>query len=169
MKYPRFMKRINEFFGVATGFIIFLITVVLFYETFARGVFKSPNVWPLPLTQYLILWAAFIGSGFAFQEKGHVGVGFIRDIIGNLAGRTVKRTLAVISYLCCIFYICVLLRQTYYALLTGLRYNRLTLEAWQIPIAVLYAGVIFGSILMLTTLVFIILDLLTGSDEYLEI
>ena len=169
MKYPGFIKKLNNVCGFITGFIIFAIMLILIYETISRSIFRSPNTWSLPLTQYLILWGAFIGSGYAFQEKGHVGVGFIRDIIGKIFGKAVKRFLAVVSYLCCVFYLVILVYQTTLAFGFAQRIGRLTPLAWQIPITWLYAGIILGSVLMIATLLFIVADLLAKNDHYLEI
>ncbi len=56
---------------------------------------------------------------------------------------------------------CILLLQA------ALLLHKLTYATMQIPISYLYGAMIFGCVLMLATIMFILLDVLTDSEDYL--
>ncbi len=162
-----FVRKVNHVAAVIGGIIIFLISFLCAFETIARNVFSHPTSWTLDVSTYLLIWAFFLGTASAIQEKTHVSVDFIRNVISSKCGKSYGCFLAVAGYAFSLVYILVLLGTTLSFIKDALHLNKLTLAVIQIPVVYLYAGMLVGCVLMTAIVVFIIRDLLQKGEEYL--
>ncbi len=167
MKSFSSVRRLNHIGAIISGIMIFVISLLCFIETIARNLFSQPTSWSLDISTYFLIWAFFLGSAAAFQEKTHVSVDFIRNILADHWGKTWGRGLSIIGYLFSLVYIGVLLVGTIYLIEDALRVNKLTLAVVQIPVVYLYAAMLVGSVLMAVIVVYIIFDLIHKNDQYL--
>ncbi|MBP1716713.1 MAG: putative dicarboxylate transporter small rane protein [Deltaproteobacteria bacterium] len=161
------VRRLNHFAAIISGVMIVIISLLCFLETIARNLFSQPTSWTLDISTYFLIWAFFLGSAAAFQEKTHVSVDFFRDMIARSFGRIWGRILAIAGYLFSLGYILVLLVGTIYLIKDALNLKKLTLAVIQIPVVYLYLAMLLGSFLMIVVVIFIILDLLNKKDQYL--
>lgn len=159
--------RLNHLAAVISGIIIFIISFLCFLETIARNLFSQPTSWTLDISTYFLIWAFFLGSAAAFQEKTHVSVDFLRNLVAKQWGAQWGRGLSIAGYVFSLVYILVLLAGTVYLILDALELNKLTLAVIQIPVVYLYAAMLLGSVLMVAVVVAIILDLIRRGDQYL--
>lgn len=167
MKCFSFVRRVNKYSAIASGVIIFFVGVLSTWEGVARGVFSSPTVWSIDVSRYLIIWALFLGTSSAFEEKTHISVDFIREELGNRSGPGLKRALTVCGYIFALIYVLVLTWSTIDMIMDAVRLNKLTLGTVQIRAIYLYLAMLVGSVLMIMTLIYIIIDLLRKGDRYL--
>lgn len=91
MRFPLWLQTCNRVLGIVSGIIILMISGLTTMEGIARGIFDSPTTWSLDVCQYLLIWAIFLGSSYAFQDKSHVSVDFIREGAGTRFGSGVQR------------------------------------------------------------------------------
>jgi C4-dicarboxylate transporter DctQ subunit len=161
------MSRFNLVLAIISGILVTIIGFLAVFEAVMRGLFNSPTSWGSDVSQYLLIWAIFLGTSYSLQEKGHVAVDFIRDAVANAGWLKVRYVLAIIGYLFCLVVIIVLLWQGYDTWIRAIAVNKLTTANLQIPIAYLYTAIVFGSICMLTTAFCIIIDLIGGGKKYL--
>ncbi len=113
MRFPKWLASINKVCAYISGAIVFLGSALAVMESLLRKVFVSPTDWSLNLTQGVFIWAAFLGSSYAFQELGHVCVDMFRDIFDRHTKnprRPLRRTLAVIGYIISAFVVFFLTR-----------------------------------------------------------
>jgi C4-dicarboxylate transporter DctQ subunit len=167
MRYPLFLRRINSILANIAGVLLVIISLLSVFEAIMRSVFSNPTPWSLDISCYLLLWAIFLGTSYAYQEKGHVAVDLLCDAVQKRFGKTPRRVMSILGY---IFVLATILAVFYASLtlfLSALSYNKLTTASFQIPIAYLYIAIILGSVMTVVTAVFIILDLLNGDDNYL--
>ena len=167
MNYPRIVARMNGVLAIISGTLIAIIAIITVTESLARSLFQNPSSWSMDLCCYFLLWAIFLGSPWAFQEKGHVAVDLVRDLVGRLTGEKPRRAMALAGYLAVMFVLGNLLRSSYNLASEAIRYDKLTIANLQIPTIYLHSGIFIGTILMLVTVVFIILDLLKGGEKFL--
>ncbi|MCL1805787.1 MAG: TRAP transporter small permease subunit [Clostridiales bacterium] len=170
MKYPKFMTMINKACGYISGAIILGASFLAVMESILRKVFLSPTRWSLNLTQGVFIWAAFLGASWALQEVGHVSIDMIRDVIDKHtkgAGRMPRRIIAICSYLACGFVLFVMLRAGWNLSLRAIQFNEYAAYNFKFPKIISYSAIVTGTVLMLLTIVFIILDLIKGNDKYL--
>jgi len=161
------IRKINHIAAVISGMIIFLISFLCAWETIARNVLSHPTTWTLDISTYFLIWVFFLGTAAAIQEKTHVSVDFVRNMVVKRFGKTWGRVLAVAGYLFSLVYILVLLVTTIFFIMDALRLDKLTLAVVQIPVVYLYLGMLLGCVLMTVVVIFIIVDLLRKNDDYL--
>jgi len=167
MEFPTKLKRFNYAAAVLAGMIILVIGILSTMEGILRGIFNHPTTWSLDICQYLLIWAIFLGSAYAFQEKSHVAVDFIREKIGMKFGMNMQKKISITGYLFTIIFVLVLAWNSIDMLAYGIKWGKLTRGTIQIPISWLYSAILIGSIVMTITLFFIILSLISGKKEYL--
>lgn len=170
MKYPKLWGKINKAIAAVAGVLALVIAFLSVYEAVARYVFNSPTSWSLNVCCYLLVWSIFLGSSYAFQEGSHVGVDMVKDWVDKKtkgAKRIPRRIMSIAGYVITFIFLVVILYGAVGLTQKAMMYNQMTQATHPIPISVLYAGMMLGTVLMLITLIFIILDLLSGEDQYL--
>lgn len=169
MKYPKFMEKINMWGAILCGVIVFVFALLAVMESVLRKI-GSPTVWTLNLTQSIFIWAAFLGSSYAFQEHGHVSVDLLRDVVDKHTknpGRLPRRIMSIIGYICAFVVVLVILYGGWLQTVSSIELNQMEPYVFRFPHVVSTLPVVIGSVMMLATLVFIILDLIKGGDKYL--
>jgi TRAP-type C4-dicarboxylate transport system permease small subunit len=156
MKYPKFMTLINQALGCVSGSLIISIGFLAVFEAIARGVFSRPTSWSLDISSYFLIWAVFLGSSYAYQEKGHVAVDILRDLVEKCLGKSPRRVMAFAGYIIVLLVIIVLFRAGVIITINAARLDQLTIANFQIPITALYVAIVIGSVSMATTVIFII-------------
>ena len=170
MRYPKFMAHINKICSYICGFIVLGASILAVMESIMRKIFRSPTTWSLNLSTGVFIWAAFLGSTWAFQELGHVSVDMVRNLIdAHTKGekRWPRRVLSIIGYLISFMVIAAILYGGIILSQRALRFNSMAPYNFKFPYIISYSAIVVGSVLMLATLVFIILDLFTGGDKYM--
>ncbi|MDR2296216.1 MAG: TRAP transporter small permease subunit [Clostridiales Family XIII bacterium] len=167
MKYPRFMTIANQALGCVSGILIVSIGFLAVLEAIARSFFSRPTAWSLDISSYFLIWAIFLGSSYAYQEKGHVAVDILRDFVEKRFGKPPRRAMAFAGYLIVLLVIIVLLRAGVFITRNAMALDQLTIANFQIPIANLYIAIVIGSASMAVTAVFIMLDIAVGGEKYL--
>ena len=170
MRFPKVMHYINLAGAFICGSIVLVASALAVVESLLRKVFLNPTSWSLNITQGVFIWAAFLGSSWAFQELGHVSVDSLRNAVDKRSKsvkRWPRRVISIIGYLLSFAVIAFLLWGGYLRLLNDIQYNRLATYNIYFPMAISDAATVVGSVQMLFTLIFIILDLFSGNDKYL--
>jgi TRAP-type C4-dicarboxylate transport system permease small subunit len=163
VKYPRVFGKLNRYFAIGSGILIFLISIFAAIEVVMRNIVRHPTIWTADVSYYLLIWAIFIGSGYAFQEHGHVRV----DLFLNVLPRKVRKWVSALSYCIASFFITILGIYSYRFFAdwyeTGRKtYAMLPVLQWKLGISM-----VIGCAIMLITLIFIILDIIADGEKYL--
>ncbi len=170
MNYPKFMTAINKACGYIAGSIVLAASFLAVAESIMRKVFLSPTTWSLNLTQGIFIWAAFLGSSWAFQEVGHVSIDMVRDLIDRHTKgkkRWPRRSVAIIGYLVSGTVLSVLLYAGWNLCLRAIQFNQMAPYNFKFPYIISYAAIVVGAVLQVLTILFIILDLIKGNEKYL--
>ncbi|MEQ8666670.1 MAG: TRAP transporter small permease [Rhodospirillales bacterium] len=77
-----------------------LMTVVTFANVIARYIFNSNILWALETTVFLFAWLVLLGMSHGVKISAHIGV----DLILNMVGQSTRKTLVVISVICCLIF-----------------------------------------------------------------
>jgi len=167
LEFPPILKRLNRISAIIAGILIFFIGVLSTMEGIVRGFFSSPTSWSVDISVYMLIWAIFLATASAFEDKNHVSVDFVREGMGRRWGSGVQRSLAIVSYIMALVYVVAFTWSSLSILYDAVKYGKLTRAIVQIPVSYLYIGMVVGSIAMLVTLVFIIVTLFSGKNDYL--
>jgi C4-dicarboxylate transporter DctQ subunit len=168
MEYPRFMTVINNVCARIVGVFIIIMGLLVVMEAILRTFFKNPTSWSLDLCTYLLIWTFCVGSAYGFQEKGHVAVDMIVEIIGKKFGIMARRSLALFAYVVSLIVVLVLFNAGLGLARRSIALNKLTFATFQIPEIFLDSAIVFGSALMAATIIFIMLDILKGGKRYVQ-
>ena len=170
MKYPKFMTSMNQICAYISGGIVLIASILAVMESILRKIFVSPTTWTLNLTGGVFIWAAFLGSSWAFQEVGHVSIEIVRDYVDSRvksAKRMPRRIMSLIGYVVTSIVIAVFLYGGLILCERAIRLNQLAPYNFKFPLIISYSAIVVGSVMMLLTIFFIALDLLNGGDRYL--
>ena len=168
--YPMFMTRINRYTAYVSGGIVFAASCLAVMESIMRNGFASPTTWSLNLTSGIFIWAAFLGSSWAFQELGHVCVDLVRDVVDNRTkseNRMPRRIMSLIGYGISFVVVVVLLYGGWKLCERALTLGQLAPYNFKFPLIISYSAIVVGSVFMAMTVFFIIVDIVKGGDKYL--
>ena len=166
MRFPLRLRKFNKALGAVSGVLLLAIAILAVMESLLRTVFIHPTNWSLDFSSYFLLIAIFLGSGYAYQEKGHVGVELFKDIIEKHFGKKPRRVIALCGYGASVAVIVATLIAVYKLIVPAIQVHQTTFANVTIPISFLYGVMIAGSVIMVVTVVFIIIDLF-ANDDYL--
>ena len=164
------MTQINKVCAYICASVVLSASVLGVVESIMRKIFLSPTVWTLNLSTAVFIWAAFLGASWSLQELGHVSIDMLRNIIDKHTKsekRMPRRIISIIGYVITGGVISGFLYGGLVICRRALETNLLAPFAFKYPLIISYSAVVVGSILMLVTLVFIILDLIAGGDKYM--
>ena len=147
--------------------MLVLIGFITVIESLSRTLLARPSAWSLDLCCYILIWAVFFASPWAFQEKGHVAVDLLRDLVEKLFGPVPRRIMAIAGYICVGFLLITLLLSAFRLTSEAIRLDKLTIANLQIQTVYLDIAIVTGTVIMIMTVVFIILDLFAKGDKYL--
>lgn len=95
-----FSKFIDSAEQTIIAALLGLMTLVTFANVVLRYGFGSSLLWGLEVVLILFAWLVLFGISYGFKITAHLGV----DAILNLTGGKLRKTLVMISALCCIAY-----------------------------------------------------------------
>jgi len=77
-----------------------LMTLLTFANVIFRYVLNSNILWAVELTVFLFAWMVLVGASYGVKQNFHIGV----DVVINLAPKNLRKTFALISVSCCLFF-----------------------------------------------------------------
>ena len=126
------------------GIILVFIMLSVGLEVILRYFFNRPMIWVTEVTECLLLYTTFLGTGWLLREEGHVKV----DIILN---RLKPRTTAFLGILSSLVGIFVSIMLTFYGMSVTLNYlgrGIYTPTAMEIPVATILVIIPIGSFML---------------------
>jgi len=69
--------------------------VLVFLNVVTRYVFNHSIIWVEELTQYEMIWVAYLGAGLALREGRHVAVDTLQDLLPALACKWLRTLIAI--------------------------------------------------------------------------
>ena len=69
------------------------MAVLVFVNVVTRYVFNFSIIWVEELTQYQMIWVAFLGAGLALREGRHVAVDTLQDLLPALPRRVLRHAI----------------------------------------------------------------------------
>lgn len=146
------LKKLNEAAATLSGALIFMICLFAVIEVIARTIFDQPTRWSLAFSQFMLLYAIFLGSAYCFQERGHIRV----DLLVEHMPRRMKAIFNIIGLIIASVFVGVLIWKGYENTILSARFDYLTITTIQIPATYLYAIIFVGSTLMLLSILALI-------------
>jgi TRAP-type C4-dicarboxylate transport system permease small subunit len=88
------LQRVEPLVVAANRAIIFLMMAVMatlvFVNVITRYLFNFSIIWAEEVSQYLMIWIAYLGAGLALREGRHVALELVQDSLPVALGRNVR-------------------------------------------------------------------------------
>jgi TRAP-type C4-dicarboxylate transport system permease small subunit len=88
------ISRFERRFVAANRAIIFLLMAVMatlvFVNVIARYLLNFSIIWAEEVSQYLMIWIAYLGAGLALREARHVAIEMLQDRLPPAMGRRMR-------------------------------------------------------------------------------
>ncbi len=157
------MQRLGELYNRFEENLLYASLVfsvgLIFVQVVMRYVFSNSLSWSEEVARYLFIWQTWIGAGYAVRKKRHLRV---EVLIDRFHGRS-RVVMELIVLALWIFFGCFLIVKGYQ--LTSMIFMRGQISAaLGMPMAVAYAAVPVGSLLMTLRLTHQAYLLLTGKE-----
>ncbi|MEQ5768839.1 TRAP transporter small permease [Halomonas sp. H33-56] len=86
----------NRLIGWGLALLLLVMTVLIFWQVFARFVVGSPLFFSDEIARFSMLWLTFIGAGYAYRKGTLISV----DIVLEYCGERVGRLMRILVVLC---------------------------------------------------------------------
>lgn len=90
------IDQFNRLIGWGLAGLLLVMSVLIFWQVFARFVVGSPLFFSDEIARFAMLWLTFIGAGYAYRKGSLISV----DIVLEYAGRKFARLLRISIILC---------------------------------------------------------------------
>lgn len=163
-KFTGIVTSINTWAARLAGGLVLVISFFAAYEAVSRDLFGQPTKWSLSISQFLLLYAVFLGSAYCFLRGGHIRIEILVD---RLKGKS-KRVLTAIGYLLAAFYVVVLGWKGYEFFFKAYKHHWLTLSTIQVRADLIYLAIPLGCLLMLLALAVLFINLLKDKESAID-
>ncbi|WP_163559859.1 TRAP transporter small permease [Halomonas sp. NO4] len=92
----RAIDQFNRLIGWGLAALLLVMTVLIFWQVFARFVVGSPLFFSDEIARFAMLWLTFLGAGYAYRKGALISV----DIVLEYAGKTLGCLLRISIILC---------------------------------------------------------------------
>jgi TRAP-type C4-dicarboxylate transport system permease small subunit len=82
------------FFAVIAGILLLVMTLIINYNVFMRYFIGKPPVWAIEITEWILLYSAFLAAAWVLKEEGHV-------VIDILVVRLSRKNQHILKVLVC--------------------------------------------------------------------
>lgn len=135
-------KLLRQPLEFSLAFILVLIVVVTFTQVLFRYVFHLSLAWSEELARYLFLWLASLTAAYAFKTRSHFALRFLVNALNKKFQKIVQTLVVFIISAFLIVFI-------WKAIEFTIRMSKKVSPSLQMSMAVPYASVIVGGVLML--------------------
>lgn len=105
----RAIDEFNRLIGWILAGLLLVMTVLIFWQVFARFVVGRPLFFSDEIARFSMLWLTFLGAGYAYRKGTLISV----DILLEHAGRTLARLLRIAIILCSALFAFILIKHGY--------------------------------------------------------
>ncbi|MEA5083477.1 MAG: TRAP transporter small permease [Lachnospiraceae bacterium] len=127
---------------ILLGIFMLAMVVVMCYQVILRYAFNNSNVWSEELTRFLFVWVSLLGSFVAIRRNSHLKVEFLVELMKG----KFKKYFTILTDIAVILFIIYLIPLSYELTLSTMKNISGGLK---VPMAVGYAAIPVGSLLML--------------------
>ena len=143
--FERVVVTVNRWIIIA---MMAAMTVLVFMNVICRYIFNFSIIWAEEVSQYLMVWVAFLGAGLALRQGRHVAIEFLQDLLPSTARRITRHLVALLLILFMGILIVLGFQFAHFA------WDQET-PALNIPLGIPYLAVPIGALLMMIHLFFL--------------
>jgi TRAP-type C4-dicarboxylate transport system permease small subunit len=95
------LNRVSEVSGIVCAVSVLVSAIVLTYEVLMRYVFKSPTIWEIEFSVYLLIMATFVGAAYGLKHGGHISIDLVTHLLSKRAQVRLSFFTSVLSLAFC--------------------------------------------------------------------
>jgi TRAP-type C4-dicarboxylate transport system permease small subunit len=76
-----------------------VMVLLVFMNVVSRYIFNHSIIWAEEVSQYLMVWVAFLGAGLALRQGRHVAIEMLQDRLPSKARRMTRHLVALLLIL----------------------------------------------------------------------
>lgn len=152
-----FMDGLNRLVKTVLAILIAMMSLIVIAQVICR-LAKIQLSWSEELSRYLMIYIAFIGTGYMVRFDLMMSVTFVRDRLPPIGRRIIS--IASNTIMLCFFVVILV----YAAVMMERVQGQLT-PAMQISMSLPYAGIVVGSTLMAVNAITVILERIVGKEK----
>ncbi len=158
----RFIEGITNIGGYFSGWLVFLMMLIVLYEVFMRYALNQPPIIADEFAAYMLVAMSYLGAAYTWRARGHVR---ITALVSRLPTR-VSSWLRLITLVFAFAFSLVLIQSSYVFLAQSFRFHRAS-SSWlntplQGPQMTLMIGFILLSLVLIVEIVKAIMNIRSG-------
>lgn len=135
--------------GYLSGWLVFLMMILVVFEVFMRYVLKRPPMIADEFAGYMLVVISYLGTAYAFKEGGHVRITFLADRIP----KKISTWFRLITLIMALFFVIVMIKQSYNLLEFSLRFNMKSSTWLNFPLKWPQMALLIGFLMLLLILI----------------
>ncbi len=148
----------NRLIGWGLAGLLLVMTVLIFWQVFARFVVGRPLYFSDEIARFAMIWLTFIGAGYAYRKGLMISV----DIVLEFAGPRLARVMRVLVVLASALFAFILVKYGFE--MVGRVANQ-TAPSTRVSMMWPYLAVPLGGIVILVNSVALLIDEVVGNDR----
>jgi TRAP-type C4-dicarboxylate transport system permease small subunit len=100
--FDRTVRALTALSGFVAGILILLVSFMIAYEVFMRGVFNAPTEWSIEISVYLVMACGFLGLAPALAGGNHICVDLVTSKLSPSTNKKLRIGTSVIGMLFCL-------------------------------------------------------------------
>lgn len=154
----RYIHYFNRALGWLLAILLLVMTVLIFWQVFARFVIGKPLYFSEEIARFSMLWLTFLGAGYAYRKSLLISV----DIVLEYAGERLSRFMRVLVVLVSLAFAVILVK---YGLDVVDRVSYQTAPSTRVSMMWPYLSVPIGGIVIMINSVGLLIDECIGTEE----
>lgn len=154
----RTIDQFNRVVGWGLAFLLLIMTVLIFWQVFARFVVGKPLFFSDEIARFAMIWLTFIGAGYAYRKGTLISV----DILLEYAGKRFACALRVMVVLCSALFAFIIVKYGFD--LVGRVANQ-TAPSTRVSMMWPYMAVPLGGIVILVNSLALLIDEILGKHH----
>jgi TRAP-type mannitol/chloroaromatic compound transport system permease small subunit len=142
--YVRYVEALNRYVGLIAMYMVFAMMGVLIYTSVTKTFFVPP-LWPLDISQFLMVAYFLLGGGYSMQDGSHVRM----DLLYSRWSDRTRAIVDAVTIFFLIFYVGVLLYGGISSTEYALKYGERAFSAWRPYMWPIKIIMVFGIVLIL--------------------
>ncbi len=94
--FERVLVKLNQWIVIAMTAVMVLL---VFMNVVCRYILNFSIIWAEEVSQYLMVWVAFLGAGLALREGRHVAIEMLQDHLAPTVRKVTRHFLALLLFL----------------------------------------------------------------------
>jgi len=158
------LRRVTGNMAMLSEWVLLAMTVIVFYDVVMRYIFNSPTIWALEMSEYMLVFLAFIGAAEMQRQKANIKM----DYLYVKFPPGMRRSVDLFTSLLMLLFSFLLLRASFKLTLTAYKYGSASNSLLETPLYIPYSIVFIGMFLLLLQSIVDIVESvrqITNSDQ----